>query len=61
MTDRIIPEDLLQTVVSYVAAGSVSKSMVWAEMQIMIDRLQKLELVEQAGPKLVKGKPDDSA
>ena len=56
MSDRILPEDLLQIVSNYIAMGSISKGMSWAEMQIMLDRLQKLEAVEQSGPKLVKDK-----
>lgn len=43
MSDRIIPEDLFQTVVNYIAMGSISKGMSWAEIQIVLDRLQKLE------------------
>lgn len=58
MTDRVISEDLLQIISNYIAMGSISKGMSWAEMQIMLDRLQKLEPVEQSGPKLVKGKAD---
>lgn len=54
MTDRTIPEDLLQTVVNYIAVGSISKGMSWAELQIILDRLQKLESSEAIKPKLVK-------
>ena len=55
MTDRVIPEDLLQTVINYIAMGSISKGMSWAELQIILDRLQKLEMTpEQSKPKLVE-------
>lgn len=58
MPDRVISEDLIQIITNYVAMGSISKGMSWAEMQIMLDRLQKLEPAQQSGPKLVKGKSD---
>jgi len=49
----IIDADLLQTVVNYIAMGSISKGMSWAELQIVLERLQKLESDEPAKPKLV--------
>jgi len=54
MSDKfIIDADLLQTVVNYIAMGSISKGMSWAELQIVLERLQKLESAEPAKPKLV--------
>lgn len=49
-----IPEDLLQTVVNYIAMGSISKGMSWAELQVVLERLQKLEPAETVKPKLVE-------
>lgn len=55
MTDKFtIDAELLQTVINYIAMGSISKGMSWAEVQIVLERLQKLEPAETAKPKLVK-------
>ncbi|MGI9405304.1 MAG: hypothetical protein ACR2O4_02940 [Hyphomicrobiaceae bacterium] len=58
MADRVISDELLQTVVNYIALGSISKAMSWAELQVVIDRLQKLELAEQGGPTLVNNRSE---
>lgn len=47
MSDRIISEELLQIVTNYVAMGSISKGMSWAELQVVLDRLSKLETIDQ--------------
>ena len=43
MKNFVISEQLLQAVVNYIGAGSVSKGMSWAEVQAVLEQLQKLE------------------
>ena len=45
MNKFIIDTELLQVIVNYIAMGSISKGMSWAELQVVLDRLQRLEEV----------------
>ena len=42
MNQRLIPEDLLQVVITYIGTGSLSKGMTFAEVQIILQRLSTL-------------------
>lgn len=58
MTDRILPEEMYQMVLQYIHQQSTPKIMSVAEVEIILDRLQKLETVETTKPKLVKDVSD---
>lgn len=47
MKNFVIPEQLLQAVVNYIGAGSVSKAATWTEVQQMLEQLQQLQPADQ--------------